>query len=108
MAAVALTDVPRSSEERRAFLQKRIAGFGRTLAAFVLGFYAFSNSVAMLHPKASWSDWTRPLNLLVVVAGSVCSIVWLVARGRPRSIPELENIDALGTIATASAIGLAS
>ena len=56
MAAVALTDVPRSSEEWRAFLQRRVAGFGRTLASFVLGFYVFSNSVAMLHPKAQWSD----------------------------------------------------
>jgi hypothetical protein len=29
----ALTDVPRSSEEWRAFLQSRVAGFGRILAA---------------------------------------------------------------------------
>ena len=33
----ALTDVPRSSEEWRAFLQSRVAGFGRILAAFVRG-----------------------------------------------------------------------
>jgi eukaryotic-like serine/threonine-protein kinase len=108
MAAVALTDVPRSSEEWRAFLQRRVAGFGRTLASFVLGFYVFSNSVAMLHPKAQWSDWASPLNLLVLGAGFVCATVWLVCRWAKRSASELETIDALGTIATASAIGLAA
>src|SRR5687767_8851501 len=108
MAAVALTDVPRSSEEWRAFLQRRVAGFGRTLASFVLGFYVLSNSVAMLHPKAQWSDWTSPLNLLVLASGIVCGIVWLGCRRAKRSASELETIDALGTIATASAVGLAS
>jgi eukaryotic-like serine/threonine-protein kinase len=108
MAAVALTDVPRSSEEWRAFLQRRVAGFGRTLAVFVLGFYVFSNSAAMLHPKAQWSDWASPLNLLVVGGGIVCAIVWLACRRGKRSASELETIDALGTIATASAIGLAA
>jgi eukaryotic-like serine/threonine-protein kinase len=108
MAAVALTDVPRSSEEWRAFLQRRVAGFGRTLASFVLGFYVFSNSVAMLHPKAQWSDWASPLNLLVLASGTVCAIVWLSCRRAKRSASELETIDALGTIATASAIGLAA
>src|SRR5688500_12277819 len=108
MAAAALTDVPRSSEEWRAFLQRRVAGFGRTLAAFVLGFYVFSNSVAMLHPKAEWSDCTSPLNLLFLGSRLVCALVWLVCRGAKRSASELETIDALGTIATASAIGLAA
>jgi uncharacterized membrane protein YdcZ (DUF606 family) len=109
MADAALTDVPRSSEESRAFLQKRVAGFGRTLASFVLGFYVFSNAVAMLHPKAQWSDWTSPLNRLVLASGVVCALVWFVCRpGKRRSGAELETIDALGTIATASALGLAA
>lgn len=75
MAAAALTDVLWSSEEWRAFLQKRVAGFGRTLASFVLGFCVSSNSVAMLYPKAAWSDWTSPLNLLVLASGLVCGLV---------------------------------
>jgi len=108
MASAALTDVPRSSEEWRAFLQKRVAGFGRILATFVLGFYVFSNSAAMLHPKAAWSDWTNPLNLLVLGAGSACLLVWLACRAGKRSTSELETIDGIGTVATASAIGLAA
>lgn len=76
----ALTDVPRSSEEWRAFLQSRVAGFGRTLAAFVLGFYVFANSAAMLHPLATWHDWIAPLNLLVLSAGLICAAVFLILR----------------------------
>ena len=44
----ALSDVPRNSEEWRAFMQARVRAFGRTLASFVLGFYVFANAVAML------------------------------------------------------------
>jgi hypothetical protein len=104
----ALNDVPRSSEEWRAFLQSRVAVFGRILGMFVLGFYVFGNGAGMLHPLATWRDWVSPLNLLVLVAGLICATVWLVCRGRKRSAGELETIDALATIATGSSIGLTS
>jgi eukaryotic-like serine/threonine-protein kinase len=104
----ALTDVPRSSEEWRAFLQSRVAGFGRILASFVLGFYVFANSAAMLHPLAKWSDWVGPLNLLVLGAGIICTVVWIVCKAGRRSTSELETIDALATIATGASIGLTS
>jgi hypothetical protein len=102
----ALTDVPRSSEEWRAFLQSRVAGFGRTLAAFVLGFYVFANSAAMLHPRATWRDWTAALNLLVLAAGLICAAVWGACIAGKRSATELDTIDSLATIATGSCIGL--
>ena len=102
----ALTDVPRNSEEWRAFLQSRVAGFGRILAAFVLGFYAFANSAAMLHPLATWRDWIAPLNILVLAAGLICAAVWGACVLKQRSATELETIDTLATIATASCIGL--
>jgi len=104
----ALTDVPRSSEEWRAFLQSRVSGFGRILGGFVLGFYIFGNGAAMLHPLAKWADWYSPLNLLVLVAGVICACVWIACRTEKRSTPELETIDAIATIATGSALGLTS
>jgi len=104
----ALSDVPRSSEEWRAFLQSRVKGFGRTLAAFVLGFYVFANGAAMLHPLAKWSDWVSPLNVLVLVAGTICAGVFLACRTGKRSTTELETIDAIATIATGACIGLTS
>ncbi len=102
----ALTDVPRSSEEWRAFLQSRVAGFGRILAAFVLGFYVFANAAAMLHPLATWRDWVEPLNILVLAAGLICAAVWLACVAGKRTASELETIDSVATIATASCIGL--
>jgi serine/threonine-protein kinase len=100
------SDVPRNSEEWRSFLQRRVKVFGRTLALFVLGFYVFANGVGMLHPKAHWSDWVSPLNLLVLAAGLVCFVVWLASRGGARSTGELETIDAVATVATGACIGL--
>src|SRR3954466_2925135 len=101
-----VTDVPRNSEEWRSFLQSRVKVFGRTLAAFVLGFYIFANAVGMLHPKALWSDWISPLNLLVLSAGLVCLVVWLASRSGNRSTGDLETIDAIATIATGACVGL--
>lgn len=102
----ALTDVPRSSEEWRAFLQSRVAGFGRILAAFVLGFYVFANAAAMLHPLATWRDWVDPLNILVLAAGLICAAVWLACITGKRTASELETIDSIATIATGACIGL--
>jgi eukaryotic-like serine/threonine-protein kinase len=104
MAAV--SDVPRNSEEWRAFHQSRVAGFGSTLAKFILGFYVLANSVAMIHPRALWSDWIAPFNLLVLGAGAICAAVWVTCRGSARSTSELDTIDALATVATAACIGL--
>jgi eukaryotic-like serine/threonine-protein kinase len=102
------SDVPRSSEEWRAFLQWRVAGFGRILGALVLGFYVFANAAAMLHPQATWSEWVSPANVLTLVAGIVCAGVWLSCVAGKRSTAELETIDAVATIATGAAIGLTS
>ncbi|MBS2014107.1 MAG: serine/threonine protein kinase [Deltaproteobacteria bacterium] len=104
----AASDVPKSSEEWRAFLEERVKGFGRTLAAFVLGFYVFANGAAMVHPLAKWSDWLSPLNLLVLAAGLICAGVYVVCRIAKRSTSELETIDALATVATGSCIGLSA
>ena len=101
-------EVPRGPEESRAFLQARVAGFGRTLAAFVLGFYVFANGFAMLHPLARWSDWVSPLNVLVLAGGTVCLLEWLLSRTGKRSESELETLDAIATIATGATIGLTS
>src|SRR4051812_636685 len=58
------SDIPRNSEEGRAFLQWRVAGFGRILGALVLGFYVLANAAGMLHPLAKWTDWVSPANTL--------------------------------------------
>ena len=106
--AAGITEIPKSSEDWRSFLQSRVKGFGRTLAGFVLGFYVFGNGAGMLHPKAQWSDWVSPLNLLVLAAGSICLVVYLVCRTAVRSTSELETIDAIATIGTGACIGLTS
>ena len=102
------SDVPRNTDEWRSFLQWRVAGFGRILGAFVLGFYVFSNAAGMLHPDAKASDWVSPANVLVLLAGLVCAAVWLVCRVGRRSTAELETIDAVATITTGACIGLTS
>jgi eukaryotic-like serine/threonine-protein kinase len=102
------SDVPRSSEDWRAFLQWRVAGFGRILGGLVLGFYVFANAAGMLHPLAKWSDWVSPANVLTLIAGLVCAGVWLVCVSGRRSTAELETIDTIATIATGAAIGLTS
>ena len=102
------SDTPRSSEEWRAFLQWRVAGFARILGALVLGFYVFSNAAGMLHPLALWSDWVSPANVLTLIAGVVGAGVWLVCITGRRSTTELETIDAIATIATGASIGLTS
>jgi eukaryotic-like serine/threonine-protein kinase len=99
-------DLPQSSEERRAFLQRRIAGFGRILAGFVASFYVIGNGVAMLHPRATWADFVSPLNRLVLAAAVVASAQWLTCRNTKRSIAELEGIDAVGTIAIGTLLGI--
>jgi eukaryotic-like serine/threonine-protein kinase len=100
------SDVPRSSEEGRAFLQWRIAGFGRILGALVLAFYVLANAAGMLHPLARWSDWLAPTNLLTLTAGLVYAVVWLACRTGRRTAAELEAIDALATVATGTSLGL--
>ena len=100
------SDVPRSSEEWRAFFQWRVAGFGRILGGLTLGFYVLANAVAMLHPTAMWSEWLAPANILVVVAGLVSVGVWFLTRARRRPTGELETMDALATIVTGTCIGL--
>jgi hypothetical protein len=52
----------RRSEQWRAFVQGRVGGFGQILALFVLGFYAFANGAAMLHPLARLRSWVSPLS----------------------------------------------
>jgi len=99
-------DVPQSSEELRSFLQRRLTGFGRILAGFVGGFYVVGNGVAMLHPRATWSDFVSPLNRLVVAAAAVAAAQWLTCRTGRRSVAELEAIDAVGTIAIGTLLGL--
>src|SRR5438105_3586655 len=100
------SDVPKNSEEWRAFLQERVKGFGITLARFILGFYVLSNSVAMAHPKAVLGDWVSPLNLLVLTAGLICTGVWLSCRSAQRTSRGLESIDGLATVAVGTCIGL--
>lgn len=102
----ALNDVPRSSEEWRAFLQSRVQGFGRILALFVFGFYVFSNSAAMLNPVAKWSDWVNANNSLILLSGAIPAFVWLYCRIAERSASALESTDSIATIATGTAIGV--
>ncbi len=100
MESVRFSSVPHGSEEARAFLQKRIALFGRTL--FILCLLLFLmvgllNEVLLLEGWSSWSvsAW-NPFHLATTVA---LATVWLVCRRGRRSLRVLGVIDVLGVLA---------
>jgi eukaryotic-like serine/threonine-protein kinase len=76
--------------------------FGRTLLGLLLFFYVTANAVSMLHPQAAWSDWVAPFNLLMLSTGGVFGVMWLLARGQPRSVAFLQWLEAV-TVVCASA-----
>jgi eukaryotic-like serine/threonine-protein kinase len=90
----ALATVPRDSDEQRVLLQDRVALFGRATLALLLGFYVLANGIAMVHPQARWVDWVAPFNRLQLATGAAFGTMWLLARGRPRSVAFLQRLEA--------------
>jgi serine/threonine-protein kinase len=78
--------------------------FGRTLLGLLLFFYVTANAVAMLHPLATWSDWIAPFNLLMLSTGATFGVMWLLARGRPRSVAFLQWLEAVTTVCASACL----
>jgi hypothetical protein len=87
-----------ASDEGRAFLQKRIAFFGKVGVGLAFGAYVFTHAALALQPDYTWRVWVRPDALLYLVNVALLAVVWLVARGRPRSAGALSALDACGSV----------
>jgi serine/threonine-protein kinase len=86
-----------ATDEDRAFLQKRIAFFGRAGMLLALGSYAFTHATLTLEPGISWRVWFRPDALLYLVNAGLLGGVWLLTRGPLRSARMLAGLDASGS-----------
>src|SRR5262245_51242865 len=85
------------ADDDRAFLQKRIAFFGRVGGLLALACYAFTHATLALEPDVSWRVWFRPDALLYLSNASLLGVVWLLTRrGRP-SARTLATLDAAGS-----------
>ncbi|HET9314217.1 MAG TPA: serine/threonine-protein kinase, partial [Vicinamibacteria bacterium] len=93
-----------SGDEGRAFLQKRIAFFGKVGMSLSLGAYVFTHASLALTPGYSWRVWIRPDALLYIVNVVLLGVVWLVARGPQLVARALALLDAgVSFLACASA-----
>ncbi len=81
-------------DEGRAFLQKRIAFFGKVGLGFSLGAYVFTHGALVLTPGYSWRVWVRPDALLYLVNVTLLGAAWLGARGPQLGARALAAIDA--------------
>jgi serine/threonine-protein kinase len=83
-----------SSDDGRAFLQKRIAFFGKVGTGLSLGAYVFTHAALALTPGHDWRVWVRPDALLYLVNVMLLGVVWLVARGPQLGARALAGLDA--------------
>jgi serine/threonine-protein kinase len=82
-----------SGDDGRAFLQKRIAFFGKVGLGLALGAYVFTHAALALAPGYSWRVWVRPDALLYLVNAVLLGTVWLIARGPLRGARALAALD---------------
>jgi serine/threonine-protein kinase len=83
-----------SGDDGRAFLQKRIAFFGKVGMGLSLGAYVFTHAALALGPGYSWRVWVRPDALLYLVNVLLLGVVWLIARGPQLCARALAVLDA--------------
>jgi len=85
------------SEEARAFLQRRVASLGLVLGSIFGTFLAFRLVLSLIDATSygpSVNVWA-PTPFLVVATASVFAL-WLLCRGRPRSLTAIRRIEAVG------------
>ena len=93
-----------SGDDGRAFLQKRIAFFGKVGMGLSIGAYVFTHAALVLTPGYSWRVWVRPDALLYLVNVMLLGTGWLIARGPQRGARSLAALDAsVSFLACASA-----
>lgn len=86
-----------STADGRAFLQKRIAFFGRIGFFLSFGFYVVIHAALTLKPGYTSRVWLAPDGLLHLASAGLLGVVWLVARGPLRSAGTLAALDACGS-----------
>ncbi|MET0389967.1 MAG: serine/threonine-protein kinase [Polyangiales bacterium] len=87
-----------SREESRAFLQLRLAGFGRMLAGIFSMFFVWRLASTVFADDAPSRAYLPYQALAVASFGSI----WLVGRGKPRGIPTLHATETLGLCGAAT------
>lgn len=86
-----------NGELGRAFLQERLALFGKVGALFLVTFLAGFNLVNLLNPRHHWTYWLRdPSNVLHAAGAAAMGAVWLASRRGRLSPRVLAAIDAAG------------
>jgi hypothetical protein len=86
-----------ATDDDRAFLQKRIAFFGRVGMLLALASYVFTHAALMLEPGGDWGAWIRPDALLYLLNASLLGSVWVITRGPARGLRTLASLDACGS-----------
>ena len=91
-----LSSVPNDSEEGRAFLQERLALFGRSAFLTFLGIGLIGVTIMTLNEGAWWSRMRSPPWHLLPISGVV--LTWLICRRGTRSVRLLTVLDAVVTV----------
>jgi eukaryotic-like serine/threonine-protein kinase len=93
---MAASSVPKDSEEGRAFLQERLALFGKCAILTFLGVGALGLMIMTLNEGAWWSRMRAPPWHLLALSG--VALPWLVCRRGTRSVRTLTVLDAVVTV----------
>ena len=90
---------PGNAEEARAFLQRRIALFYGVMACIGWFFYGMSFVMMQVYLPGRFGEWVmRPGRIVHLVVSLAATVAWVVARGSPRSLRALGNLDIAGAI----------
>ena len=94
-----LGSVPQDRAERVAFLQTRIALYGKTITIISSSFFLVSLITGLLLKPDRWFSETFDFEgVMHLVSISVFAVAWLVGRKATLSAPTLERADALLTV----------
>ena len=97
-----------ATEEGRAFLQERLALFGRWVFFFSGGFYLVGVAISLILDPLGTSGWgvLTPQSLYHAVATLLLGGLWWLCRSGSLSLDVLRGLDAGVTIATCAFFGL--
>jgi len=87
----------RESAEGRAFLQRRLAFFGKVGFFISFGFYLAVHAASALRPDYSWRVWVGGDGLLHLGTAAVLGLVWLICRRGRLTARALAAVDAGGS-----------
>ena len=89
-----------SSDGEREFFQQRIAVFGKVGCLLSVVFYLMVNVLSQLGRARPVLYWVTDLaNASTLAVAAMLGLMWILGRGRPRSVATLRALDAGGTLA---------